>query len=115
MQIPAGTCWRVGLAMCVLFAPALVSAGKPMELARGDAPRHPRQPQVAVDDRGSIHVVYGAGDLVFYRRSDDGGRSFLPAIQLPRRDSSQSDSEFSWHAGCRTSWRSMIDSASAAN
>lgn len=60
-----------------------VWAGGPTEVARGVAPRHPQQPQVAVDAKGAIHVVFGVGDTVRYIRSDDGGQTFARAVDLP--------------------------------
>src|SRR5687767_12880251 len=76
-------------AMLTLAAiPVAASAwsSEPIELARGDAPQHPQQPQVAVDAQGAIHVVFGVGDLVRYCRSDDGGKSFTRAVDLPPVD-----------------------------
>jgi hypothetical protein len=44
------------------------------------------QPQVAVDDRGTLHLVYYTGDAhhgdLFYARSKDGGASFSPALHV---------------------------------
>jgi hypothetical protein len=58
-------------------------AAEPKEIARGVAPMHPQEPQVAVDAKGTIHVVFGIGDTVRYVRSDDGGRTFAKAVELP--------------------------------
>src|SRR5262245_52097300 len=68
-----------------LFCIASISAraGQPIELASGTAPRHPQQPQVAVDPAGGIHVVFGIGDQIRYCRSDDGGKSFSQPVDLP--------------------------------
>ena len=57
------------------------AATPPIELARGVAPHHPQQPQVAVDAAGAIHVVYGIGDSVRYRRSTDGGHTFSEPVE----------------------------------
>ena len=73
----------VGTALLCAIATAMGRASEPVELDRGTAPHHPQQPQVAVDARGSIHVVYGIGDLARYRRSDDGGKSFTKPVDLP--------------------------------
>lgn len=75
-------CRVAGLALLCAIAPATVWAGEPVELDRGVAPNNPQQPQVAVDAQGSIHVVYGIGDLARYRRSDDGGKSFTKPVDL---------------------------------
>ena len=44
------------------------------------------QPQAAVDDHGTVHLIYFRGDPshgdVFYVRSTDGGTTFSPAIQV---------------------------------
>jgi hypothetical protein len=73
----------VGWFLSAALLPSLVTAREPLELARGTAPHHPQQPQIAVDGQGSIHAVYGVGDLVRYRRSLDAGKSFTPAVDLP--------------------------------
>lgn len=73
----------VGTALLGAIAPAMGIASEPVELDRGAAPHNPQQPQVAVDAQGSIHVVYGIGDLARYQRSDDGGKSFGKAVDLP--------------------------------
>lgn len=65
------------------LAAAPAAGREAVELARGEAPQHPQQPQVAVDETGAIHVAFGVGDLVRYCRSDDGGKSFSHPIDLP--------------------------------
>src|SRR5215469_11546359 len=44
------------------------------------------QPQVAVDDMGTLHIVYYTGDAhhgdLFYARSRDGGGRFSSAVQV---------------------------------
>src|ERR1700694_3187887 len=44
------------------------------------------QPQVAMDDRGTLHIVYYAGDVhhgdLFYVRSADGGATVSSALQV---------------------------------
>jgi hypothetical protein len=56
----------------------------PVAIATGSPPHHhPQQPQVAVDAKGGIHVVYGVGNAVRYCRSTDGGRSFSEPLDLP--------------------------------
>lgn len=39
-------------------------------------------PEVAVDSKGSLHVVYGKDDNAFYTRSVDDGKNFELSIQL---------------------------------
>lgn len=70
------------LALTLLFS-SLVFAGEALELAHGQAPQQPQQPQIAVDSGGAIHVVFGIGDSVRYRRSDDGGKTFSDPLSLP--------------------------------
>lgn len=62
---------------------SLALAGDALEIARGGAPQQPKQPQVTVDSKGAIHVVFGIGDTVKYRRSDDAGKTFSESISLP--------------------------------
>ena len=68
------------------------------EDATGDKVRTQRvpgsgiQPQVAVDGKGVVHLIYfhgqaGAGD-VFYVRSDDAGRTFSRPLQVNRHPGS---------------------------
>ena len=49
-------------------------------------PNNGIQPQVVLDDRGTLHLVYYAGDPyhgdLFYARSHDGGASFSPALPV---------------------------------
>src|SRR5687768_7065501 len=71
------------LAAVWALAARAAAAREPVEIARGVAPGHPRQPQVAVGAAGAIHVVFGVGDTIRYCRSDDGGRSFSPPVSLP--------------------------------
>ena len=79
---------RIGKVIAMCFALCVVAlcsaqAGDPLELARGVAPEHPQQPQLAVDAKGSIHAVFGVGDVIRYCRSDDAGGSFSSPVSLP--------------------------------
>ena len=60
------------------------SASEPFVIASGKGPRAPKQPQAAVGDDGSVHVVYGIGDAVQYCRSLDGGATFEKSMQAFR-------------------------------
>ncbi len=70
-----------------LLAAILVStrvwASDTVVIAKGASSQQPQQPQVAVSDDGSIHVVYGVGDEIRYCRSEDGGKAFSTSISLP--------------------------------
>src|SRR5437762_948331 len=50
------------------------------------------QPQAAVDDRGTVHLIYFRGDPahgdVFYVRSSDGGTTFSSPIQVNHQPAS---------------------------
>jgi hypothetical protein len=59
------------------------AASGPVDFARGEAPLHPQQPQVAIDSRGAIHVVFGVGDQIRYCRSTDGGATYSQPVDLP--------------------------------
>src|SRR5436309_70605 len=52
----------------------------------GRVPNGGIQPQVAVDERGTLHLVYYTGDAhhgdLSYVRSKDGGMSFSPALPV---------------------------------
>ncbi len=72
----------VAIVLLGAICPAIGRTSEPYELDFGAAPRNPQQPQVAVDGDGSIHIVYGIGNLVRYRRSDDGGESFTEPVDL---------------------------------
>lgn len=77
--------WSVVIsALLCLITPAMGIGSEPIELDRGSAPYNPQQPQVSVDRFGSIHVVYGVGNLARYSRSDDGGKSFTKPVDLPK-------------------------------
>ncbi len=72
----------LGFAVAIAL-PAIAIAGETIELAVGTGAQQPQQPQVAVDAKGAIHVVFGVGDEIHYRRSDDGGKSFAEPVMLP--------------------------------
>ena len=58
----------------------------PLRLYR--VPNRGIQPQVALDDKGTLHLVYYSGDAhhgdLFYARSKDGGASFSPPLPVNR-------------------------------
>ena len=60
-----------------LVTPAVTcSADDPVIVATGSSALAPKQPQAAVGDDGSVHLVFGTGDAVQYCRSLDGGVTF---------------------------------------
>jgi hypothetical protein len=58
-------------------------ASEAVTVASGKSSQSPRQPQVAVDSSGAIHLAYGIGNSVVYCRSNDGGRTYGEAVRLP--------------------------------
>jgi hypothetical protein len=73
--------WIAVLSFQFAFAIGALGA-EPIELARGEASRHPQQPQLTVDAAGVIHVVYGVNDVVCYQTSADGGKAFSKPVEL---------------------------------
>jgi len=68
--------------VCVATASALdCSASDPVVIASGHGAHAPKQPQTAVGDDGSVHLVYGIGDAVQYCQSLDGGATFEKSVQ----------------------------------
>lgn len=51
-------------------------------VAEGTAPLLPQQPQIAVDESGKVHLVYGVQDDTYYTQSSDG-KSFSKPVKLP--------------------------------
>ena len=48
----------------LLALPTMATAGHPIELVRGASPQEPQQPQIAIDAKGTIHVVLRLGSGV---------------------------------------------------
>ena len=44
----------------------------------------PRQPQVTIDGSGRIHLTFGAGNVVYYTCSEDGGATYTEPMQVGR-------------------------------
>jgi hypothetical protein len=63
--------------ICLSLPPALAQAAdvEAVLIASGES-NGPKQPQATMATDGSIHVVYGAGDEVYYCCSRDQGKSF---------------------------------------
>lgn len=69
--------------------PALGAETKPKASGRVRTERLPNggiQPQVVIEGRGTVHLLYYSGDAkagnVFYTRSSEGGARFAPALQV---------------------------------
>src|SRR4051812_48634909 len=60
------------------------NSGSRVNLRR--VPRGGIQPQLVLDEKGTLHLVYYSGDAhhgnLFYTRSKDGGTSFAPALPV---------------------------------
>lgn len=67
----------------VLLLTQLAFGNEPVTIAKGDSSSAPRQPQLAIDDAGTIHVAFGQKNVVFYSQSRDGGKTFHKASPLP--------------------------------
>lgn len=59
-------------------------ASEPVLIASGKGAQAPKQPQAAVGDDGSVHLVYGIGDAVQYCQSLDEGSTFAKPRQAFR-------------------------------
>ena len=61
-------------------------AGDGVSVTTMRAPSGGIQPQVTVDDRGTIHMIYFVGSVragdILYMRSTDGGETFTPAVRV---------------------------------
>ncbi|MDX1962009.1 MAG: sialidase family protein [Pirellulales bacterium] len=53
-----------------------LAAGEPVSVVPIDSQMVPRQPQVAVDLRGMIHLVFSSQNEIYYTTSVDQGKSF---------------------------------------
>lgn len=60
------------------------SAGDSVVIASGSGTLVPKQPQAAVGDDGSVHLVFGLGDMVHYSQSLDEGSTFAASRQAFR-------------------------------
>lgn len=63
-------CWVVGSIAVPLLAV------EPVLIATGGGRLAPKQPQAVVATNGTVHLIYGAGDTVFYCCSTDAGATF---------------------------------------
>jgi hypothetical protein len=58
-------------------------AAEPVVVATGSSAHAPRQPQLAIDSSGVIHIAFGQEKSVFYSQSKDSGRTYSQPMQLP--------------------------------
>ena len=71
---------HVGLVVVVLSGAA--SAAEPVRVVPEGFVANPRQPQAAVDETGTVYVVFGAGDAVYCSKSTDRAKTFGNAIKV---------------------------------
>lgn len=74
-----------GLTLSARTEPAVAyAAGDSVVIASGSGKLIPKQPQAAVGDDGSVHLVFGLGDMVHYSQSLDEGSTFGESRQAFR-------------------------------
>lgn len=78
--------WRLFVLSSFVALFALTEPAAGAEVAAMRVPGGGVYPQVQTDSRGRVHLIYFKGDAmrgdIFYVRSDNGGRSFTPAIRV---------------------------------
>jgi len=94
----------VGLAWLVLAASIPVSVADQVTVASGKKADAPKQPQVAIADDKSAHLIYGVGDSVYHAISTDQGRSF----SQPQRAFSCSNLSLGMRRGPRIAMRGTL-------
>lgn len=67
---------------CLLMA-SMSLAAESIVIAHGTAPDQPKQPQLCIDQSGTVHLVFGVKDDTLYCRSEDGGKTFSEPAKLP--------------------------------
>lgn len=76
---------RCMLAAVILISPsASTNAHEAIMVATGEGANSPKQPQLAINSMGQLHVVYGVGDIVYHSVSSDDGKTCSPAKQVFR-------------------------------
>ncbi len=82
--------YRFTLMFLTVILPPLAAALPPVRTMR--VPDGGLQPQLAVDDRGALHLVYFKGEPLngnlFYVRSDDDAKSWSPPLRVNSQDGS---------------------------
>ena len=67
----------------VLLFARIAEASDTVVIAKGDSTQTPRQPQLAIDEAGIIHVTFGQKNVVHYCQSRNGGKTYSKLTQLP--------------------------------
>lgn len=73
-----------GLAILIAFTAASLSAAEamPVRIVSEDAVASPRQPQVAIDEAGTIFVAFGASDAIYCCTSADRGQTYSDPVKI---------------------------------
>lgn len=75
--------------LAILIVSALfqaAGASEPLTIVSGNPPGQPRQPQIAVDEKGVIHATFGATGIVYYARLEPGASTFGAAVKVADLD-----------------------------
>src|SRR5580700_6922877 len=76
----------LGCAASVTSFVGQMKAGSREQIRIGRVPEGGLQPQAAIDERGTLHLVYYRGEPqqgdLFYAKSTDGGMTFTSAISV---------------------------------
>lgn len=82
---------KAALALGATLTSFAADKGTPGRIRFYRVPNGGIQPQVALDARGTLHLVYYTGEThhgdLFYARSNDGGASFSSPLRVNARDS----------------------------
>jgi len=77
------SCLRRVLAILVLVSlTQAILANEPLTVAGGNPPSQPRQPQIVVDEKGTVHATYGAAGVVYYARLEAGSPAFDAPVKV---------------------------------
>ena len=72
--------WTIGVAIVCFGVSALAADATPVQVIR--LPPAAFVPDVAIDGKGVLHMVYGEGDHAWYVRSTDNGATFTPRVRV---------------------------------
>lgn len=73
---------RVFAFLCLFAGGEIIDAADPMVVVSESAVPGLRQPQASVSNTGNIVVTFGAGDVVYFCKSADQGRSFTTPTKV---------------------------------
>ena len=67
------------IAVAILISWQATEAAEAVRIVSPKVVPNARQPQAAIDERGTIHVTFGAEDSIYYCQSTDRGKTFSEA------------------------------------